>query len=394
MKLQAQSSKALNAALQKSMKCTNAKNSLAILSHVLIQQRGKDQFFFTSSTGDSQLTIPAPLTVVGGTFSKPIAVSPDLLSAFLSTLEDCTVTFDFADDGNALTASYCTTVGEKVKEGKVSLTYEDGAEFPFMSELKEDALHISLPMAAFAGVTATATNFTSKEELRPQMQSLAIDVAEDLSDVVFVATNGHNLIKTVYSNDPKRGGGDFFRSGKAQLVMLHSAYFRALSAFEDCETVEIESDETKIRISTGDNELICKRIEGRYPNYNAVVPKSNPFYVSFNKKEMLAVLKRISLFGDTASNLVVLKKDGMFLNVSAENVDFARGAEDQVVLLDAQCQEGFRVGLSSKSLGDCINAINADTLRMQLSDPSRPAVLTADEPAPASLAMCMPMIIE
>ncbi len=394
MKLQAQSSKALSLALQKAMKCYNTKNSIAILSNVLIRQKGKDQFYFTTSTSDSQLTIPAPLTIVGGTFQKPVAVSPDILVSFLSTLPDCTVTFDFADGGSTLTASYCTSVGDKVKEGKASLTYLSGEEFPFMSQPGADALHISLPEAFFSDVTAKSQKFVSNQELRPVMQSLALDVAQDLSEIVCVATNGHLLIKTNYSNDPQRGGSNFYRSGAASTILLHSAYFRSLSAFEGCEDVDIESDGSSIRISGDGVEFICKNVEGKFPNYNGVIPKNNPYFVSFDKKEMLSVLKRIAIFGDSTSNLVALKMNGMFLDVSAKNVDFSREAEDQVTVVDSQCQDGFRIGFSSKTLADCISALPGDTIRMQLSDPARPAVLTADEPSPASLTLCMPMVIE
>lgn len=394
MKLQAQSSKALSIALQKAMKCYNTKNTIAILSNVLISQKDKGQFYFTTATSDSQLTIPAPLTIVGGTFQKPVAVSPDILVSFLSTLPDCTVTFDFADNCNTLTASYCTSVGDNVKEGKVSLTYVGGEDFPFMSQPGKGALYISLPETFLADVTSKSQKFVSDHELRPVMQCLVMDVAQDFSEIVCVATNGNMLIKTNHSNDPQRGGSNFYRSGAASTILIHSAYFRSLSAFEGCEDVDIESDGANIRMSADGVEFVCKNVEGRFPNYDSVIPKNNPYYVSFDKKEMLSVLKRIAIFGDTNSNLVVLKMDGMFLDVSAKNVDFSREAEDQVTVINSQCQDGFRIGFSSKTLTECISALPGDTIRMQLSDPARPAVLTADEPSPASLTLCMPMVIE
>lgn len=134
-------------------------------------------------------------------------------------------------------------------------------------------------------------------------------------------------------------------------------------------------------------------MEGRFPNYNSVIPKSNPFYVVFDKKEMLDILRRVSLFSSNASNLVEIKKNDMFLTVSASDADFAISGEDQVCIADAQCKDNFRIGLNSTLFQTCINSIPSDTIRMQLLDASHAVVITADEPAPKVMTLCMPMML-
>ena len=134
-------------------------------------------------------------------------------------------------------------------------------------------------------------------------------------------------------------------------------------------------------------------MEGRYPNYNAVIPKNNPFYVVFDKKEMLDILRRVSLFSSNASNLVEIKKNGMFLTVSASDADFSVSGEDQVCIADAQCDDNFRIGLKSTAFQTCINSIPSDTIRMQLLDAYHAVVITADDPAPKVMTLCMPMIL-
>ena len=134
-------------------------------------------------------------------------------------------------------------------------------------------------------------------------------------------------------------------------------------------------------------------MEGRFPNYNSVIPKSNPFYVVFDKKEMLDILRRVSLFSSNASNLVEIKKNGMFLTVSASDADFAISGEDQVCIVDAQCDDNFRIGLKSTFFQTCINSIPSDTIRMQLLDASHAVVITADNPAPKLITLCMPMML-
>lgn len=393
MKLQAQSSKALHAALNKSAKCIGSKNTIAILDNVLLTRKG-EQFFFTSSTTESQLTIPAPLTICNGTYDRDIVLPIKMLSALLGTLPDCVVTFDIPDDSQSFTVEYCTSSEDNVKPGKAQMCLFPGGDFPQMEQPKaEQSSVISLPMSLFHSVVDTADKFAIMDELRPQLSCLCIDVAEDRSEVVFVGTNGQTLVKMTHSNDPAKGGSDFFRSGQPGNILIHRNYFRTISAFDGSEDITIENDGHTIRFTSGDMELICKQVEGRYPNYNAVIPKNNPFYVVFDKKEMLDILRRVSLFSSNASNLVEIKKNGIFLTVSANDADFSVSGEDQVCIADAQCDDNFRIGLKSTAFQTCINSIPSDTIRMQLIDPTRAVVITADDPAPKVMTLCMPMIL-
>lgn len=391
MKLQAQSSKALHAALSKSAKCIGSKNTIVILDNVLLTRKG-EQFFLTSSTTEAKLTIPAPLTICSGKFDRDIVLPIKMLSALLSTLPDCVVTFDIPDNGQSFTVEYCTSREDKVKPGKAQMYFFPGDDFPQMVQPKaEQSTIVTLPMSLFRSVVDTTDKFVFPNELRPILSSMCIDVAEDRSEIVFVGTNGHTLVKVRHSNDPAKGGSDFFRSGTPCKTLIHRNYFRTLSAFDGSEDITIENDGHTIRFTSGDTELICKHLEGKYPNYNAVIPKSNPFYVVFDKKEMLDILRRVSLFSNNASNLVEMKKSDMFLTVSASDADFAISGEDQVCIARAQCDD-IRIGLKSTMFQTCIKSIPSDTIRMQLFDASHAVVLTADEPAPKVLSLCMPML--
>ena len=393
MKLQAQSSKALHAALNKSAKCIGSKNTIAILDNVLLTRKG-EQFFLTSSTTEAQLTIPAPLTICNGAYDRDIVLPIKMLSALLGTLPDCVVTFDIPDDSQSFTVEYCTSSEDNVKPGKAQMCLFPGGDFPQMEQPKaEQSSVISLPMSLFHSVVDTADKFAIMDELRPQLSCLCIDVAEDRSEVVFVGTNGQTLVKMTHSNDPAKGGSDFFRGGKPGNMLIHRNYFRTISAFDGSEDITIENDGHTIRFTSGETELICKQVEGRYPNYNAVIPKNNPFYVVFDKKEMLDILRRVSLFSSNASNLVEIQKNGIFLTVSANDADFSVSGEDQVCIADAQCDDNFRIGLKSTSFQTCINSIPSDTIRMQLLDASHAVVITADDPAPKVMTLCMPMIL-
>ena len=135
-------------------------------------------------------------------------------------------------------------------------------------------------------------------------------------------------------------------------------------------------------------------MEGKYPNYKSVIPTNNPYYVVVDKKELISVVKRVALFSSASSNIVVLKKEGMFLNVCASDIDFSKKAEDQVLITDSKCNDGFTIGFNYHSMIDTVTAIPDDTIRIQLADPSRSGVLTADTPAPTTLTLLMPVLLD
>ncbi len=394
MKLQAQSSNELNKALQKSTKCIKAKNILPVLDNALLTCKGS-QFFLTTSTGDAQLTVPVPFSLVEGKLAEPIALPVSLIMPFLSTLPDCVVTFTFEENGtNALHIEYCTNSGDVTKEGKASLTYTSGKEFPLLATLKEGATHIILPTAILNEAVGGGSEAVCTNDLRPALGCICIDIADDLHSVSFVATNGNNLYRLCHTNDTATGGSDFFRSGQPRQMLLHYSNFRTLGVFDGCDTVDVEGDGNVLRFSSADGiEFMCKSVEQRYPNYKAVIPQNSPNYICVDRKEMLTILKRVSLFGSKAFDLVSLSKDGLFAKVAAEDVDFSRSAEDQVTVVSSSCEDGFRIGFGVSNLTAALTSIGGDTLRIAFRDASHAVVFTEDTPSPRSLALVMPKLV-
>lgn len=396
MKIQAQSSLLLRQALQKAAKCIDSKSTIAILSNVLLTQRKEDgKFFFVSATTDSELTIPAPLTIVEGSFKEDAVLPITSLLSLLSTLPaDCVVTMDLSQDKErSMNIEYCTQNGDNVKKGNVSLIYFSAESFPRVAQPDDASIHISLPMATFSNVLSHAGKFVSDSELRPVMKCLCIDVAEDRSEVTFVASNGHTLIKLIHTNNPETGGSDFFREGTPGKILVYSVFFKTLFVFDDCEDIDIEANENMVRFTSGDITFVCKKAAGQYPNYNSVIPKNNPYTVVVDKCELASVVKRVALFASESSNLIVLKKDGMFLDIAAQDIDFSMSATDQVLINDSTCPEGHRIGFKASSLLDTLAPIPSDTVCLHLGDPSRAATITANESSPLALTLLMPMII-
>ena len=396
MKIQAQSSLLLRQALQKAAKCIDSKTAIAILSNVLLTQRKDDgKFFFVSATTDSELSIPAPLTIVEGSFKEDVVLPITSLLSLLSTLPaDCVVTIDLSQDKDrCLNIEYCTQNGENVKKGNVSLVYFSAEAFPRAAQPDNASIHISLPMATFSNVLSHAGKFVSDSDLRPVMRCLCIDVAEDRSEVIFVASNGHVLIKLIHTNNPDTGGSNFFRSGTPGKILVYSSFFKTFSAFDGEEDIDIEANESMVRFTAGDITFVCKKAEGQYPNYNSVIPRNNPYEITVDKRELASVVKRVALFSSESSNLIVLKKNGMFLDISAQDLDFNMSANDQVLITEGTCPEGHSIGFKASSLLDVLTPIPSDTITLHLSDPSRAVVVTANESSPRALTLLMPMLL-
>ena len=396
MKIQAQSSLLLRQALQKAAKCIDSKTAIAILSNVLLTQRKDDgKFFFVSATTDSELSIPAPLTIVEGSFKEDVVLPITSLLSLLSTLPaDCVVTMDLSQDKDrCLNIEYCTQNGENVKKGNVSLVYFSAEAFPRAAQPDNASIHISLPMATFSNVLSHAGKFVSDSDLRPVMRCLCIDVAEDRSEVIFVASNGHVLIKLIHTNNPDTGGSNFFRSGTPGKILVYSSFFKTFSAFYGEEDIDIEANESMVRFTAGDITFVCKKADGQYPNYNSVIPRNNPYMLTVDKRELSSVVKRVALFSSESSNLIVLKKDGMFLDISAQDLDFNMSANDQVLITEGTCPEGHSIGFKASSLLDVLTPIPSDTITLHLSDPSRAVVVTANESSPRALTLLMPMLL-
>ena len=398
MKIQAQSSLLLRQALQKAAKCIDSKSTIAIFANVLLTQRKEDgKFFFVSATTDSELSIPAPLSIVGGSFDADVVLPITSLLSLLSTLPaDCVVTMDLSQDENrSMSIEYCTQNGENVKKGNVSLVYFSAEDFPRAAQPDNASLHISLPMATFGNVLSHAGNFVGNSELRPIMNCLCIDVAEDRSEVIFVATDGHVLIKLIHTNNPETGGSNFFRSGTPGKILVERTFFKPLAVFDDCEDIDIETNDSMVRFTSGDDiTFVCKKVAGQYPNYNSVIPRNNPYKVTVDKRELASVVKRVALFSDEGSNMIALKKDGMFMDISAQDLDFNMSANDQVLITDGTCPEGYRIGFKASSMLNALAPIQSDTVCLHLGDPSHAGVITANESSPRVLTLLMPMILD
>ena len=216
------------------------------------------------------------------------------------------------------------------------------------------------------------------------MNGIYFDILPD--SLTFVASDGHKLVRlrNLAIKSPERAS---FILPKKPANLLKNILAK------DSDMVIIKFDGNNVYVACNNFEMVCRLIEGRYPNYNSVIPKENPYKVTIDRVSFLNALKRVSIFSNPASSLVKLHlSDGKML-VSAQDIDFSYAAEELVA-----CQyEGaeLSIGFKATYLIEILGNISSDEVIFELADPSRAGVLVPSENEEDEdlLMLLMPMML-
>ena len=157
-------------------------------------------------------------------------------------------------------------------------------------------------------------------------------------------------------------------------------------------------DGKHVCLRAGDISFTIRDIEKKYPNYNSVIPKSNPYHVILPVASLLGALKRVQLMASDASNMVKLSKDGMFVNLSAADIDFSKSASENLTLAEVDkpltLPDAFAIGFKAVTLLKLLDNISTDNVRIELSDPAHAMLIKEDAENSVLTELCMPMKLE
>ena len=346
------SSSSLLKQLQNISGVLNSNNSLPILDHFLFEI-SENQMQVTAS--DLETTMVTKITVESKE-SGIIAVPAKLLLDTLKSLPDQPLTFtiDESKHGIEIKSDY----------GKYQLSGQDGGEFPKTPEVESPTKMEVAGELLFNAIEKTI--FASgNDDLRPVMSGVYFQLSKE--DLIFVATDAHKLVK--YSRtDAKASKAATFIMPKKPLNLLKNI----LSSVD--ETVNVEFNETNASYSFEDTQLICRLIDGKYPNYEAVIPKENPNKLTIGRNSLLSSIKRVSIFSSKTTHQVRLKITGSQLQVSAEDVDFNNEASEKLT-----CQfdgDDMEIGFNSRFLIEMLSNLDTDEVNIEMSAPNRAGILT------------------
>jgi len=329
----------------------NNNNTLPILDNFLFELRRNE---LKVSASDLETTMSAKLKVESDS-EGAIAVPARLLLETLKTFPEQPLTFVVEENNTIeLSSNY----------GKYALAYAKAEEFPKAVELKEPS-----STTVQGDVLATAISKTifasGNDDLRPVMSGVFFQFSTE--GLTFVATDAHKLVK--YSRT------DVSASQEADFIMPKKPLNLLKGILAGSETdVLIEYNESNAKFTFEDTQLICRLIDGKYPNYEAVIPKENPNKLVIDRNQFLNSVKRVSIFANKTTHQVRLKIAGAELNISAEDIDYSNKAEERLTC--SYHGDDMQIGFNSRFLTEMLNNLNANEVQLEMSLPNRAGILT------------------
>ena len=359
--------------LQAISRVINAKNTLPILDCFLLDVKGST-LTLTAADNETRLTTTVEVSSVEG--EGNLAINARNLLDPLRELPDQPLTFDINDETLEVFIYY--------HNGKYNFVGNKGDEYPEPKALKDSSMTLTVEAETlFSGINRTVFA-TADDELRPVMNGIYFDITAD--DLTFVASDGHKLVR-VTTTEAKGEGRSSFILPKKPSNLLKSLLPR------ESGTVEIRFDENNAYITMESYQMVCRFVEGRYPNYNSVIPENNPNMVTLDRLALLNALKRVAVFSNPASSLVKLQLSEDKIVVSAQDIDFLTAAEETIPC--SYAGNVMNIGFKAGFLIDILNNIPSADVRIELSDPSRAGLIlpVEKEENEEMLTLLMPMML-
>ncbi|HND83439.1 MAG TPA: DNA polymerase III subunit beta, partial [Chitinophagales bacterium] len=246
--------------------------------------------------------------------------------------------------------------------GKYKLSGENSADFP-KEPTAEGVDEVKLASSILNKGISKTLFAVSNDELRPAMTGVYFQL--DDNGITFVATDAHKLVK--YNHSEIKGGNASFIVPKKALNLL-----KAVLQNNDTE-VSVQFNKSNAFFSFNNIQLICRLIDAKYPDYNAVIPKENPNLLSVQKEDFFSSLKRTSIYSNKTTHQVVLKMAGSELTVSAQDLDFSNEASEK---LSCDYQgNAMEIGFNAKFLIEMLAALDSSDINIELSTPNRAGII-------------------
>ncbi len=328
----------------------NTNNTLPILDNFLFEL-SENQLKVSSS--DLETTMSTNIEVEAEDFGE-IAVPARLLLDILKTFPEQPLTFKTEENN---------TIEISSQSGKYSLAFLDGSEFPKPIEL--EAPSTTKIVGSILANAISKTIFASgNDDLRPVMSGVFFQFSTD--ELTFVATDAHKLVKYTRT-DLKADEASEFIMPKKPLTLLKNI----LVNYDN--EVTIEYNDSNAKFTFANSIMVCRLIDGKYPNYDAVIPKENPNILTLDRGLFLNSVRRVSIFASKTTHQIRLKMAGTELNISAEDIDFSNKADERL-----QCAyqgDDMQIGFNSRFLSEMLNNLNSNEVQIHMSLPNRAGIL-------------------
>lgn len=368
------SSSALSSKLNMLAKVIGSKNSLPILDCFLFQV-ANGEMSITASDSDNVIKSTLALTDHDGEgeFCVPNRVILDALRE----LPEQPLHFDVDAAGEAVAIKIV------YQNGLYNFTGQSAEEYPRTQSMNDACTTVSLPTEMLINNISRSLFATANDELRPVMNGIYFDLTADA--LAIVASDGHKLVRsknfTIKSESPSA-----FNLPKKPASLLKNILSK------DGDDAIIKFDDRSAEIQFTDGVMRCRLIDGRYPNYNSVIP-NNPNEVTVDRRGLQSALRRVLPFASESSQLIRFHIESGRFEVSSEDIDFSTSAKEQL-----SCEYNgspISIGFKGSSLMEILSNLTSDNIIIQLADPSRAGIIVpAEQPENEDILMLiMPMLL-
>ena len=334
-------------------KVLNSKNSLQILDCILFDVKD-GVLTLTASDKENELTT---IDAVKDLPEQPVTLTVDLNTYSVS------ITF---------------------QNGGYTFTAQNADEFPMAQPVGDEATTITIPSGILADNISRTLFATANEEIRPVMNGLYFDLNQEA--LAIVASDGHKLVRNKILSITNEEPVSFILPKKPATLLKNVLT-------HDDTPVEIRFDNLNAEVTFASGNLKCRLIEGRYPNYNSVIPTDNPCQMTIDRRSLLGSVKRILPFASESSQSIRLRLGIGQVEASSEDIDFATSAKETIV-----CDYNgtpMSIGFKGPSLVEILSSLTSDEVLMELADPSRPCLIFPSEQPEGQniLMLIMPMLL-
>lgn len=367
------SSSVLNSRLQLLAKVINSKSTLKVLDCFLFDCRNQSIQITASDTENTFQTIIQLDSLEGeGRFAVP---NKNMLDA-LKELPEQPLTLDIDTDNYSISIFY--------QNGVSKFAIQSAEDYPEMEKSNDGSTTLTLKSDTLLDCISRSLFATDTNEIRPVMSGIYFDI--DTDKVAVVATDGHKLVRNLNFGIGSENVSSFILPKKPANLLRNSLA-------KDESDVVIRFTQRNAEFVFGDLTLTCRLIEGRYPNYNAVIPQTNPNELVVDRKALLSAVKRVLPFASASSLLIRLSIEQGKATISSEDIDFAASAKESII-----CEyngQPMSIGFGGNSLVEILNAIDSEEVCLKLADPSRAGVVTpVTQPENQEILMLvMPMLL-
>jgi DNA polymerase-3 subunit beta len=216
------------------------------------------------------------------------------------------------------------------------------------------------------------------------MNGIYFDLNEE--QITMFATDAHRLVR--YSNKGVQGTQPVsFILPKKPAQLLRQVLQK------ESENVAVTFGQKNAKFVFGATTIVCRQIEGRFPNYNAVIPKSNENVVVVDRQTIINACKRVAVFANTGTSLLKLALSENSIKISAQDIDFSTSAEETI----ACSYEGMpmSIGFKAPFLIEILSNIASQDVVLRLADPARAGLILPSENDEGQdlLVLLMPMLL-